>query len=92
MPFLPPKQQRQSTEGKTVTATELFILRPILGGKGHITKQLSLFPGVHRHTGTEIFFSRQLTVVVDCSSFSSVCSLFCAHGATTMKAVLTLTR
>jgi len=26
MPFLPPNQQRQSTEGITVTATELFVL------------------------------------------------------------------
>ena len=47
---------------------------------------ITLFPGVHRHTGTEIFFSRQLKVVVNCSSFSSACSLFCAHDATTVKA------
>jgi len=44
MPFLPPNQQRQSTEGKALKAiaalvTQLFILRPQLEDRGRITEQ-----------------------------------------------------
>ena len=68
-----------------VTITESFVLRPLLktdGASQNSHQSLS-------QTGTKIFlffFTRQRKVVVDCSSFSSVGSLFHARAATTEKA------
>ena len=67
-----------------VTITESFDCAPYRRQVAHHKTVISLFPRLEQRFFS--FFTRQWKVVVDCSSFSSVGSLFHARAATTEKA------
>jgi len=67
----------------TVSVAAVFVLRPLLGNRGGITKQSSVCRPIPVAIGR-----LERKVLVDRSSFSSVGSLFHARGVVTEKALL----
>jgi len=70
---------KRCTHNCNVTVTETLVLRPLLEDRGRNTESV-LVPVVN-------VFRLRRNESVDCSSFSSVGSLFHARGAATEKAV-----
>lgn len=68
---------RRLTRQTSVTATDAFVLHPLLGDCGHFTEQTNLFPGVRTQTWTRMFSvdDEMCLLSAEVSDLSVACSI-----------------